>query len=302
MVGIVVAAAMVGAIGARAVTARDHDDHWHAVTGVPYTAAELSEAQQAVMPPSEPEAMARLTASPRHGERVTIQLGRTAAPGAHDSTRAWLVYPERRDRAPVVVVIHEIFGLSPWVRSVADQLAADGFIAIAPDFITMSSVPSNLVDGPDRNQARAAIGSLTTENVNRQIDAAAKYAMALPAATQKYGVVGYCWGGTASFNHAIHSSSLGAAVVYYGSSPPAAAVTSIAAPVLGLYGGSDARVNNTIPAVDSAMKALNKSFVHHIFEGAGHGFLRQTNAANVEASRRAWPLTVQFFRTHLEVR
>jgi carboxymethylenebutenolidase len=229
-------------------------------------------------------------------------MGRNETTGSNDSTRAWVVFPQRPDRAPVVIVIHEIFGLTPWIRSVADQLAADGFIAVAPDFLTMKNVPGNPADGPDRNQATAAIRTVTSADVNRQISAVAKYAMALPSATQRYGVVGYCWGGGASFNHAVHTPTLGAAVVYYGTSPAPSAVSSITAPVLGLYGGTDARVNNSIPPVDSAMKALGKPFTPHIFEGAAHGFLRLTTPANVEASRKAWPLTVQFFKTHLEAR
>jgi carboxymethylenebutenolidase len=290
-IGTVIVAALAGGVIARVLPRGESSRN-----------AAPDSGQQTALPPSEAEAMARLAASPRHGEWVTIQLGRNPTTGVSDSTRVWLVFPERPDRAPVVVVIHEIFGLTPWVRAVADQFAADGFIAIAPDFITMKSVPGNPVDGPERGLAGAAIQSLSADEVNRQIDAAAKYAMALPAATQKYGVVGYCWGGTASFGHAVHSPGLGAAVVYYGTSPAPSAVAGIRAPVLGLYAANDARVNRTIPPVDSAMKALGRVFTQHTFEGAGHGFLRQANAGNVEASRKAWPLTIQFLRTHLEAR
>ena len=91
-------------------------------------------------------------------------------------------------------------------------------------------------------------------------------------------------------------------MVYYGPSPEPAALASVRAPVLGLYGGNDARVNSTVPAVDSAMKAMKKTFEPHFFEGAGHGFLRQQdgqNGANLKATQQAWPLTVAFFRKHL---
>jgi len=301
LLGGLLAAAIVGGAVVMSIAGDEHSVRdYPAAT---YGAATLHEAQQAAPPPSNADAMARLTSSPRHGEWVIIQLGKNATTGTNDSTRAWIVFPGRPDKAPVVVVIHEIFGLSPWVRAMTDQLAADGFIAIAPDFITMKKVPGNPVDGPDQNLASPVIRALASEEVNRQIDAVARYAMALPAATQKYGVVGYCWGGAASFNHAIHSPSLGAAVVYYGRSPAPATASSIRAPVLGLYGSNDAGVNQTIPPVDSALKALGKSFAQHVFEGAGHGFLRQqTTQANLDASRKAWPLTVQFFRTHLEAR
>ena len=292
------AAAAVGAIAVRALPANSSSD----VRSSNASARAILEAQQPSMPPSEADAAARLSASPRHGEWVTIQLGRNATTGTSDSTRAYVVYPMRSDKAPVVIVVHEIFGLTPWVRSVADQLAADGFIAIAPDFLTMKNLPGSPADGPPGQQATAAIRTVTTQDVNRQIDAAAKYGMSLAAATQKYGVVGYCWGGAAAFNHALHSATLGASVAYYGTAPAPSAISTIKAPILGLFAATDARVNNTIPPFDSAMKAAGKQFTQHTFEGSQHGFLRQSNAGNVEASRKAWPLTVQFLKANLEAK
>src|SRR5687768_14604927 len=158
-----------------------------------------------------------------------------AGPG--DSIRAWVVYPERSDKAPVVVVIHEIYGLTPWIRGVADQLAADGFIAIAPDLLTSKNLPGSPEDGPSPDAATAAIRTLNPGDVQRHLDATARYGMSLPAATQKYGVVGFCWGGTTSFQHALHAPDLDAAVVYYGSTPRGQYFGAIQAPVLGLYGG-----------------------------------------------------------------
>jgi carboxymethylenebutenolidase len=247
------------------------------------------------LPAGAADAEARVKASPRHAEWVTIKTSPT------DSVVAWVVYPERRDKAPVVVVIHEIFGLSTWIRGVADQVAADGFIAIAPDLLTMKR-GGNLTSEWPADSARAAIRLLKPEDVQRDLDAVASYGMKLPAATQTYGVVGYCWGGSTSFAHAVHSPKLGAAVVYYGGSPPSDQLKSVRAPVLGLYGGDDARVNATIPPADSAMKALGKSFEHFIFDGAGHGFLRAQdgqNGANMSATKQAWPRTIAFFRKNL---
>jgi carboxymethylenebutenolidase len=201
----------------------------------------------------------------------------------------------------VIVVVHEIFGLSSWVRSVADQLAADGFIAIAPDLLTMKSLP----DGPDSvlaPLATAAIRTLDAATVQRQLDAVAQYGMSLPAAEKKYGIVGFCWGGGVSFAHAVHSPSLGASVVYYGTSPSTADLASVRAPVLGLYGGSDARVDATIPPADSAMRALGRTYEHVVYPGAGHGFLRQQSGmdgANLAAARAAWPATLAWFRKYL---
>ena len=223
--------------------------------------------------------------------------------GSSDSVRAWVVYPERSAKAPVIVVVHEIFGLSSWVRGVADQLAADGFIAIAPDLLTGKVAPVPGTDTVAAQAATAAIRSLSPEVVQRQIAAVGQYGMSLPAAEKRYGVVGFCWGGTVSFNSAVLSpAGQGAAVVYYGTSPATASLAGVKIPVLGLYGGEDARVGATVPPADSAMKALGKRFEHHTFAGAGHGFLRQQDGqggANLTASEQAWPLTIAFFRSTL---
>ena len=261
-------------------------------------ASSRSSSGDGAVPAGSVDAKARLNASSRHGEWAMI------ATGAGDSVRAWVVYPERKDKAPVVVVIHEIFGLTPWIRSVADQLAADGFIAIAPDLLTSKNLPGTPEDGPPAQEATAAIRTLDRAIVQGQLDAVAQYGMALPAATKKYGVVGFCWGGSASFDHALHAPDLDAAVVYYGGTPANANFAAVHAPVLGLYGGDDARVNSTIPAADSGMRAAGKSYESHVFAGAGHGFLRAQSdsargAANSDASKAAWPLTIAFFRKHL---
>lgn len=246
-------------------------------------------------PPDAAGAPSRLAASPRHGEWVMIRTG------PNDSLRSWVVYPERSTKAPVVIVVQEIFGLTPWIRSVADQLAADGFIAIAPDFLTMQNIPN----GPDSVMSAASVAATRTlapADVQRQIDAVARYGMSLPSAQQKYGIVGFCWGGGVSFTHATHSPTLGAAVVYYGPNPPPAALQTVRAPVLGLYGGEDNRVNSTIPAADSTLRALGRTYVPTIYAGAGHGFLRQQSGqagANLTASQAAWPATIAWFRKHL---
>lgn len=261
----------------------------------PSSASSISAPDNRGLPPDASGALARLNSSPRHGEWVTIRTG------GGDSVRAWVVYPERSTKAPVVLVVHEIFGLSSWVRGVADQLAADGFIAIAPDLLTMKNLP----DGPDSvvaPLARAVIGSLDPAWVQRQLDAVAQYGMSLPAAEKKYGIVGFCWGGGVSFAHAVHAPGLGASVVYYGTSPKTADFESVRAPVLGLYGGSDARVNATIPPADSALRALGRTYASNIYPGAGHGFLRQQtgmDGANAAAARAAWPATIAWFKKYL---
>jgi carboxymethylenebutenolidase len=260
------------------------------------TAAPAAEAMTTGLPAGAEEAMARIEESPRHGEWVTIDTG------GQDSVRAYVVYPERSDPAPVVLVVHEIFGLSHWVRAVADQMAAEGFIAIAPDLLTMRNIPAGEDGAPSADVARSEIQTLDRDAIHRQLRAIAQYGMDLPAAADSYGIVGFCWGGTASFEHAIYSEDLGAAVVYYGSTPDTTRLASIQAPVLGLYGGDDERVNATIPGAESTMERLGKQYEREIYPGAGHGFLRAQDGqdgANMSASEAAWPRTVEFFRTHL---
>lgn len=247
-------------------------------------------------PPGATSASARLAESPRHGEWVTIRSGTS------DSVRAYVVYPERSDRAPVVVVIHEIFGLTGWIRGVADQLAAEGYVAIAPDLLT-GKAPLGPGDSLTQEVARTVIRDLSPDEVHRRLADVAKWGMQQPAALPQYGVIGFCWGGSASFEHAVRSpEGLGAAVVYYGASPSPARLNGVRVPVLGLYAGDDARVNSTVPPADSAMRALGKSFEYRMFAGSGHGFLRQQDGrdgANLAASQQSWPMAVTFLRRHL---
>lgn len=250
-------------------------------------------AQSGTLPPAADDAAARLEASPRHGDWLTVRLENG------DSVRSWIVHPERADPAPVVVVVHEIYGLTAWVRAVADQLAAEGFIAVAPDLLTMRQVPRGADGNPERDAAVAAVRALDDNAVHAQIRAVAEHVMALPAAAPAYGIVGYCWGGSTAFEHATRYPDLRGAVVYYGGSPEADALARVRTPVLGLYGGDDARVNATIPRAEEALPGL---YMPRIFDGAGHGFLRQQDGrdgANRAATERAWPMTVGFFHAAL---
>ncbi len=238
------------------------------------------------LPPDGEHALEALHTSPRHGEWQMVRLENG------DSVRSWVVYPERSDPAPVVVVIHEIFGLTAWIRAVADRLAAEGFIAIAPDLLTMRDIPTDENGDPQRQPAVEAIRDLDADAVHRQIRAVAEHAMALPAAREMYAITGFCWGGSTTFEHATRYDDLLAAVVYYGSSPSEEALARVRVPVVGHYGGDDARVNATIPRAE---EALGSGYVPHVYEGAGHGFLRQQDGrdgANLAASRRAWPYTI----------
>ena len=250
------------------------------------------------LPASEDTARERVEHSPRHGEFVTVDAGGTPV-------RAWVVYPERKDKAPVVVVIHEIFGLTDWIRAVADQLAAEGFIALAPDLLSGKAPNGGGTDAfLSRDDAVKAVSALPRDEVIARLNAVRKYGLSLPAATGKSATVGFCWGGSTSFAYAVAQPALDAAVVYYGTAPDdPEALAAIRAPVLGLYGGSDARVDATLDATEAAMKAKGKSYERHVFDGAGHGFLRAQSGqdgANQRATDQAWPLTLAFLRKNLQ--
>ncbi|MCI0434826.1 MAG: dienelactone hydrolase family protein [Gemmatimonadetes bacterium] len=251
--------------------------------------------QAPAFPPGGAAAAERLAASPRRGEWAVVRSGA-------DSVRVWVVRPQREGPAPVVIAVHDNRGMSDWIRSVADQLAADGFIGVAVDLLSMKDVPRDAMGDSDPEAVRAQIGSLDREAIHRHISAVADWAMKLPNAIPKYGVVGFCWGGGTVFAHAVAAPALGASVVYYGTSPQPDLLSTVRAPVLGLYGGNDARVNATVPPAEEALKRMGRTFEAHYFEGAGHGFLRGqegAEGANLEASRKAWPLTIGWFRTHL---
>jgi carboxymethylenebutenolidase len=280
------------------------------------------------LPASNNTAPARLQASPRHAEWVKIAW----EPGSSDSLMAWVVYPMTSAKAPVVVVVQEIFGLSTWVRGVADQVAAEGFIAVAPDFLSRVRGGPSSEELPSQ-QATQLIRGVDAAERNRAIVASANYAMMLPAAEQRYAVIGYCWGGTTTFMHAVHGGVTGfaGAVAYYGmpyttsgtpatatspavpSVPDADSLAKIRVPVMLLNGSRDARIAAAMPAIDSIMKAHGKTYEGLNYEGAVHGFLRTqddpqsgrnqgTEAANLAAAKAAWPATVAFLKRHLGVR
>jgi len=251
------------------------------------------------LPAGQEDAKAVLEKSPRHGEYVDVKV-----PSGGTPLRTWIVYPERKDKAPVVIVIHEIFGLSDWIRAVADRLAAEGFIAVAPDFVSGRGPSGGGTESvTSRDDVVALIRGLKPEDVNAGLDAVRAWATKLPAATGKTATIGFCWGGARSFGYAAAQPALHAAVVYYGSGPELPALADVKAPVLGLYGGDDARVNATIEPVAGEMKKLGKSYATEIYDGAGHGFLRDQagrEGANRRATEKAWPRTIAFLRKNLE--
>lgn len=207
-----------------------------------------------------------LEKSTRHAEWTTVKSGGR-------DLHAFVVYPESKKKAPVVVVVHEIFGLTDWARSMADQLAALGYVAVAPDFLSgLGPGGGKSSDFPDVDAARAAMSKLDPAGVMRDMDAAADYAKALPGADGRVSAAGFCWGGGQVFRYAAHRPDLRAAFVFYG--PAAPDVAAVKAPVYGFYAENDARINATLPDTEKAMKAAGKPFEAVTYAGGGHGFMR----------------------------
>lgn len=228
----------------------------------------------------------RLEKSPRHREWVTVK---------HDSrsVESFVVYPESKGKTPVVLVIHEIFGLTDWAEDLADQLAEAGYIAIAPDLLSgMAPKGGRTPDFPPGGVG-PAISHLDPNQITADLDAVADYALKLPASNKKLFVAGFCWGGGQSFRFATNRADLAAAFVFYGPPPDKNAMLHIKAPVYGFYAGNDARIGATIPDTRNAMKEAGKTYEPAIYEGAGHGFMRagespDANEANRKARVEAW--------------
>jgi carboxymethylenebutenolidase len=219
----------------------------------------------------------RLNSSPRHGEWIDIKSG--------DRTiKAFVVYPERKDKAPAVLVIQEIFGLTDWLRSMCDELAENGVIAIAPDFLNGQKFE-------DADGASKATSAVTQDQVKAVLNATADYALKIPACNGTLAVCGFCRGGGWTFEYASINPKLKAAYSFYGAAlDDPAKIAKISCPVYGFYGENDERVNATIPKAEELMKAAGKKYEPVIYKGAGHGFMRsgeKSNPAMREADKKA---------------
>ncbi len=242
------------------------------LTLIALAAANLASAQE--------WAKARLNDSPRHGEWVEYKSGER-------SLKAFVVYPERKEKAPVVLVIHEIFGMTDWVRGLCDQLAENGVIAIAPDLLSGEV-------HEDVDSARKAISQLPDAQVIADLNATAQYAATIPASNGTLAVGGFCWGGGKAWAYAMENPKLKAAYSFYGTAiNEAAEAAKVGAPVFGFYGEKDERVNATIPKAEELMKTAGKKYEPVIYKGAGHGFMRAGEAPdaspeNKKARDDAW--------------
>lgn len=248
--------------------AQDMSGHHH---GSPSPAADTNETQE--------WAKQRLAKSSRHQEWVNVKNG-------NRQVNSFIVYPEVKNKATAVIVIHEIFGMSDWVQSLTDELAEAGYIAIAPDLLSgMGPNGGGTASLGGGNGVRQAISALPPDQITADLNAVADYVKKLPASNGKIVVTGYCWGGSQSFRFATNRPDLKAAFVFYGSAPAdtennpdKAALATIPAPVYGFYAGNDARINETLPKTAEAMTELKKTFDPVTYEGAGHGFMRAGEA------------------------
>jgi len=231
-------------------------------------------------------AKAALEKSPRHREWATVKYG-------NRSVETFVVYPEAKGKAPVVLIIHEIFGMTDWVEDLADQVAAAGYIAVAPDLLSGMGPNGGRSSDFAADKTMEAVSHLNPDQVTADLHAAADYALKLPASSGKLFVGGFCWGGSQTFRFATNRLDLAAAFVFYGGPPEKDAMARIKAPVYGFYAGSDARINATLPDAVTQMKAAGKSYDPVTYEGAGHGFMRageapDANDANKKARADAW--------------
>jgi carboxymethylenebutenolidase len=233
-------------------------------------------------------AKARLEKSPRHGEWVTVKHG-------DREVKCFITYPEVKDKATAVIVIHEIFGLSDWVRGVTDQLAEAGYIAIAPDLLSGTAPGGGgTAELGGMDNVRKAIMSLPADQITADLNAVAEYVKKLPSCNGNLAVGGFCWGGSQTFRYATNNKEIKAAFVFYGTAPESEAdLARINCPVYGFYGENDNRVDATIPKTSEGMKKEGKTYEPITYKGAGHGFMRAGedpagNDANKKAREDGW--------------
>ena len=246
----------------------------HADHQMPQPAPAPTPAPAAAPAPAPPVwAKQALEKSPRHREWVNVKNGdRTVS--------AFVVYPEVKTKATSVVVIHEIFGMSDWVQLLADELAAAGVIAIAPDLLSgMGPNGGGTSSFTDGTSVGKSIRDLPPDQITADLNAVADYVAKLPAANGKVAVGGFCWGGAQSFRFATNRPTLAAAFVFYGNGPDSPeAIARIKAPVYGFYAGNDARIGATVPKTMEMMTAAKKDYDIVTYEGSGHGFMRAGDA------------------------
>jgi len=208
----------------------------------------------------------------------------------------YLVKQKEFPKAGGVIVISENRGLNPHIKDVARRLATEGFLALAPDYLSIrGGTPA------DEDKARELIGTLKPEETVAISRASLATLAARADCTGKVAAVGFCWGGGKVNELAVAEPALAAGVAYYGAQPKADQVPSIKAPLMLHYAGLDERINAGIPDFEKALKDNGKMYELFIYEGANHAFNNDTNTAryNKDAAELAWSRTVEFLRKNL---
>jgi carboxymethylenebutenolidase len=217
-------------------------------------------------------------------------------PGAKGTMTGYLAQPKTGGPFPAVIVIHENRGLVPHIKDVTRRMALEGFVALAPDFLSdFGGTPAN------EDDARPLFQQLTAADVSANGVATIAYLKTLPTSTGKVGAIGFCWGGGSVNNLAVAAADLLAAVPYYGAQPSAEDAAKIKGRVMAHYGGLDERINAGIPAFEEALKAAGVDYQIFVYEGANHAFNNDTSAARYspEAAKLAWDRTIAFFKETL---
>ena len=246
--------------------------------------------------------MPLLAANPAAAEIVAADDARLASQhvswgGEGSQMKGYLVRP--KDAAGAlgsVIVIHENRGLNEHIRDVARRVALEGFVALAPDFLSpVGGTPE------DEDKAREMIGQLDAVTTTANAVASVAFLKARDGGNGKAGAVGFCWGGRLVNTLAVNSPDLDAGVAYYGRQPDAADVPKIKASMLLQYAGKDERINAGIDAYRSALEAAGTDFMIHVYEGAQHAFNNDTSAARYDkaAADLAWGRTIAFFKEKL---
>lgn len=225
-----------------------------------------------------------------------LEIATTTFPGVGTSVSGYLAKPKGGKNLPSVVVIHENRGLNPHIKDIARRLAAEGFLALAPDMLS----PVGGTPG-DEDKARTMIRALDKAATLKHLLGAVPFLAAHKDGSGKVGCIGFCWGGAMANNMAVNSADLKGAVAYYGRQPKAPDVAKIKARLLLHYGGLDKRINAGIADFEAALKAAKVNYQKHVYDGANHAFNNDTNAAryNPEAATLSWGRTVAFLKETL---
>ncbi|WP_104664903.1 dienelactone hydrolase family protein [Ensifer adhaerens] len=218
-------------------------------------------------------------------------------PGAGGDMKGYLVRPaEVSGKLPAVIVIHENRGLNPHIRDVARRMALEGFLALAPDFLSPAGGTPT-----DEDKAREMIGALDAAATTANAAATVAFLEGHAQSTGKVGAIGFCWGGGLVNRLAVGSPDLKAGVAYYGAQPKAEDVPKIKAALLLHYAGLDERINAGIEAYQKALKDDGKDATIYVYDGVNHAFNNDTSAARYDkaAADLAWGRTVEFLKAKL---